>query len=49
MITRLIVGLLVLWALANVSSYTFGGMLHLILVVTAALIVVRLVDEPSQV
>ena len=33
--------LIVLWALGLVSSYTFGGFIHVLVVVAAAIIVVR--------
>jgi hypothetical protein len=36
--------LLALWLLGLVSSYTLGGLLHLLLVVAAVMVLVRLVQ-----
>jgi len=44
MLEALIVILLVLWLLGLVSSYTMGGFIHLLLVVAAIVIVVRVVQ-----
>jgi len=44
MLETLVVILLVLWLLGLVSSYTMGGFIHLLLIVAAIVIVVRLVQ-----
>lgn len=44
MLETLIVILLVLWFLGLVSSYTMGGFIHLLLVVAAVVIVVRVIQ-----
>ncbi len=36
--------LLVLWALGMVSSYTMGGLIHILLVIAAIAIVVNLIQ-----
>lgn len=36
--------LLILWALGLVSSYTMGGILHILLVVAVILIVLRIIQ-----
>jgi phage-related holin len=36
--------LIILWLLGFVSSYTFGGLIHLLLVVALVLLVVQLVS-----
>jgi len=36
--------LLVLWALGLVTSYTMGGMIHLLLVIALVVVVIRLVQ-----
>jgi len=36
--------LIILWLLGFVSSYTFGGLIHLLLVVALVVIVVRLLQ-----
>ncbi|MFZ2187951.1 MAG: lmo0937 family membrane protein [Candidatus Moraniibacteriota bacterium] len=40
----IIVILLILWALGLVSSYTLGGLVHILLVIALVLIVVRLLQ-----
>ena len=44
MLWTLAVILLVLWALGLVTSYTMGGLLHLLLVVALVVVVVRLIQ-----
>ncbi len=44
MIWTIAVILLVLWLLGMVSSYTMGGLIHILLVVAVIAIVVRLVQ-----
>jgi len=36
--------LIVLWLLGFVSSYTFGGLIHLLLVIALVVVVVRLIQ-----
>jgi len=36
--------LIVLWLLGFISSYTFGGLLHLLLVIALVVIVIRLIQ-----
>jgi len=43
MLYTLVVVLLVLWALGLASSYTLGGVLHLLLVVAVVLLAVQLI------
>jgi hypothetical protein len=43
MLYTLVVVLLVLWALGLATSYTLGGVLHLLLVVALVLLAVQLV------
>jgi len=43
MLYTLVVVLLVLWALGLATSYTLGGVLHLLLVAALVLLVVQLV------
>lgn len=42
MLQTLVIILVLLWLLGMVSSYTIGGLLHILLVVALILIVVRL-------
>lgn len=41
MLTTIIVVLLLLWVLGLLGSYTFGGLIHLLLVLALVLVVVR--------
>ncbi|MFA5961249.1 MAG: lmo0937 family membrane protein [Parcubacteria group bacterium] len=43
----IIVILLILWVLGLVSSYTLGGLIHVLLVVAVILIVMRLLQGRS--
>ena len=43
MLWTLFVVLLVLWLLGVVSSYTFGGFIHILLVVALVVVVLRLI------
>ncbi|MCX6762977.1 MAG: lmo0937 family membrane protein [Candidatus Moranbacteria bacterium] len=45
----IIVILIVLWALGLLTSYTLGGLLHILLVVAIILVVVRLLQGRSVV
>jgi hypothetical protein len=44
MLWLICVVLLVLWALGMVTSYTAGGLIHLLLVVALAVMVIRLIQ-----
>ena len=44
MLYTLVVVLLVLWAVGLASSYTLGGLLHLLLLVALVLFVVQLIS-----
>jgi hypothetical protein len=44
MLWTLFVILLVLWLLGVVSSYTFGGFIHLLLVVAIAVVLIRVIQ-----
>jgi hypothetical protein len=44
MLETIIVILLVLWLLGMVSSYTLGGVLHLLLVIALVVVVIRLIQ-----
>ncbi|MDF3066605.1 MAG: hypothetical protein K0R38_2206 [Polyangiaceae bacterium] len=44
MLWYLVVALLVLWALGLASSYTLGGLLHLVLLVALVVAVVQLLS-----
>jgi len=44
MLETLAVVLLILWALGLVSSYTLGGMIHILLVIALVVIVVRVLQ-----
>jgi hypothetical protein len=47
MIWTLALILVILWALGLVTSYTFGGMIHLLLVVALVVIVIRVLQGRS--
>lgn len=44
MLWTIAVVLLVLWALGMVSSYTIGGLIHILLVVAVVMILIRLIQ-----
>jgi hypothetical protein len=44
MLWTIIVILLVLWAVGLVTSYTFGGLIHILLFVALAVLVIRLIQ-----
>ncbi len=44
MLWTILVILLVLWLLGMVSSYTAGGLIHILLVVAVIILIVRLVS-----
>ncbi|WP_396434588.1 lmo0937 family membrane protein [Limnohabitans sp.] len=43
MLETLAVVLVILWALGLVSSYTLGGMIHLLLVLAVVVVLVRVI------
>lgn len=47
MLYTLVVVLLLLWLLGMVTSYTLGGVLHLLLVVAVIIVLVRLISGRS--
>jgi hypothetical protein len=44
MLWTIFIILLVLWLLGMVSSYTFGGFIHVILVIAVAVLVIQLIS-----
>ncbi|HXU47040.1 MAG TPA: lmo0937 family membrane protein [Thermoanaerobaculia bacterium] len=44
MLWTIVVILLVLWALGMVSSYTMGGLIHILLVIAIVVVLVRLIQ-----
>ena len=44
MLETLAVILVILWVLGRVSSYTMGGLIHLLLVIAVVVILVRLIQ-----
>ncbi len=44
MLWTILVVLLVLWALGMVTSYTMGGLIHILLVVAVVILIVRLLS-----
>ncbi len=42
MLGTILIILLVLWLLGVVSSYTFGGFIHILLVIALVIVVIRL-------
>jgi hypothetical protein len=44
MLETIAVVLIILWALGLVSSYTMGGLIHILLVVAIVVIVIRLLQ-----
>jgi hypothetical protein len=49
MLWTLFVILLVLWLLGVVSSYTFGGFIHLLLILAIAVVLIRVIQGRSAV
>jgi hypothetical protein len=49
MLWTLFVILLVLWLLGVVSSYTFGGFIHLLLVLAIAVVLIRIIQGRNPV
>jgi len=44
MLETIVVILLVLWLLGMISSYSLGGVLHLLLVIALVVVVIRLIQ-----
>jgi hypothetical protein len=44
MLWTILIILLVLWALGMVTSYTAGGLIHILLVIAVVVLVIRLVS-----
>lgn len=44
MLETIIVVLLILWLLGLVSSYTMGGLIHLLLVIALVVVVLRIIQ-----
>jgi hypothetical protein len=44
MLETIAVVLIILWALGLVSSYTMGGLIHILLVIAIVVIVIRVVQ-----
>jgi hypothetical protein len=44
MLWTIVIILLVLWLLGMVSSYTLGGLLHILLLIALVVIVIRLIQ-----
>ena len=49
MLWTLFVILLVMWLLGVVSSYTFGGFIHLLLILAIAVVLIRVIQGRSAV
>lgn len=44
MLSTLLIVLLVLWALGLVTSYTFGGFIHILLVIAIVVVLLRVIQ-----
>jgi hypothetical protein len=49
MLWTIVVILLLLWALGMVSSYTLGGLIHLLLVLAIIVVLIRVIQGRSPV
>jgi hypothetical protein len=49
MLWTIFVILMVMWLLGMVSSYTFGGFIHLLLVMAIAVVLIRIIQGRSPV
>ena len=49
MLWTLFIILLILWLLGVVSSYTFGGFIHLLLVLAIAVVLIRIIQGRNPV
>ncbi|KND52093.1 MAG: hypothetical protein AB198_00765 [Parcubacteria bacterium C7867-003] len=43
MLTTIVIVLLVLWLLGIVTSYTIGGLIHILLVIAVVMVLVRVI------
>jgi uncharacterized protein DUF5670 len=44
MLSTLLIVLLVLWALGMASSYTLGGLIHVLLIIAIVVVLFRVID-----
>jgi hypothetical protein len=44
MLETIVVLLIILWALGMVTSYTLGGLLHILLVLAIAVVLIRIIQ-----
>jgi len=44
MLSILVIALIVLWLLGNVTAYTMGGLIHILLVVAIVMVLVRVIQ-----
>jgi hypothetical protein len=44
MLTTIVVVLLILWALGFVTSYTMGGLIHILLVIAIVVVLLRVIQ-----
>ena len=49
MLYTIAVGLLILWLLGLVSSYTIGGFIHILLVIVVVMVLVNLISGRKRV
>jgi hypothetical protein len=49
MLWTLFIILLILWLLGVVSSYTFGGFIHLLLILAIAVVLIRIIQGRNPV
>lgn len=47
MLETIVVLLVILWALGLVSSYTMGGLIHILLVIAVVVVLIRLISGRS--
>jgi hypothetical protein len=46
MLFTIAIALFILWGLALVTSYTMGGLIHLLLVIALVMVLVQVIQEP---
>lgn len=44
MLTTIVILLVILWALGLVTSYTMGGLIHILLVVAIVIVLIRVIQ-----
>jgi hypothetical protein len=49
MLSALVIVLLVLWLLGVVTSYTLGGLIHILLVVAVVVVLLRIIQGRSPI